>query len=142
LEDVFLDQNEQETLWSIFDSYCKTVIRNTSRDIGRRYKRQLRNEVLVDFSSGGFLDETTVDHDFSIERQFITYKGESYPVKSCRLYEILTQLPAKQLEVIILKYWCKHTDKKAADLIGVTVRTVRNRRSRAQKKIQTRWKGV
>jgi hypothetical protein len=74
LEDVFLDQNEQETLWSIFDSYCKTVIRNTSRDIGRRYKRQLRNEVLVDFSSGGFLDETTVDQDFSIERQFITYK--------------------------------------------------------------------
>ena len=100
-----MDQNEQETLWSIFDSYCKTVIRNTSRDIGRRYKRQLRNEVLVDFSSGGFLDETTVDQDFSIERQFIAYKGESYPVKSCRLYEILMQLPAKQLEVIILKYW-------------------------------------
>ena len=135
-----MDLNEQETLRQIFDSYCKTVIRNASRDIRRRYKRQQCEEVLVDFSAGGFLDETTVDQDFSIERQYITYKGELYPVKSYRLYEMLTQLPDKQLEVIILKYWCKYTDKQAADSIGVTVRTVRNRRSCAQKKIQMQWK--
>lgn len=135
-----MDQNEQETLRQIFDSYCKTVIRNASRDIRRRYKRQQCEEVLVDFSAGGFLDETTVDQDFPIERQYITYKGESYPVKSYRLYEMLTQLPDKQLEVIILKYWCKFTDKQIADSIGVTVRTVHNRRSRAQNKILMQWK--
>ena len=136
-----MDQNEQETLWSIFDSYCKTVIRNTSRDIGRRYKRQLRNEVLVDFSSGGFLDEATQSQEFPSERLFVTYKAQSYPVKSLKLYEMLMQLPPKQLEVIVLKYWCKHTDQQVADLIGVTARTVRNRRTFAQKKIRTRWKG-
>ena len=116
------------------------MIRNASRDIRRRYKRQQCEEVLVDFSAGGFLDETTVDQDFPIERQYITYKGESYPVKSYRLYEMLTQLPDKQLEVIILKYWCKFTDKQIADSIGVTVRTVHNRRSRAQNKILMQWK--
>lgn len=136
-----MEQSEEEKLQAIFDSYCKTVIRNASRNIHKRYKRQIKNEILVDFSSGGFLDEATQSQESPSERLFVTYKGQSYPVKSLKLYEMLIQLPPKQLEVIVLKYWCKHTDQQAADLIGVTARTVRNRRTLAQKKIRTRWKG-
>jgi len=136
-----LEQSEEEKLQAIFDSYCKTVIRNASRNIHKHNKRQLKNEILVDFSSGGFLDEATQSQEFPSERLFVTYKAHSYPVKSLKLYEMLMQLSPKQLEVIVLKYWCKHTDQKAADLVGVTARTVRNRRTLALKKIRTRWKG-
>jgi RNA polymerase sigma factor (sigma-70 family) len=136
-----LDQSEIEKSQAIFDSYCKTVIRNAGRNIYKRYKRQLQNEILMDFSVGGFLDETAQDNEFPSDSLSIMYEGKEFQVKSLELYEGLTQLPFPQLEVIILKYLCKHTDQQVADIIGTSARTVRNRRSRALNKLRSRWKG-
>lgn len=137
----FLDQEEEAKLEAIFDSYCKTVIRNAGRNIHKRYMRLLKNEVLVDFASGGFLDGTTIYDDFPSDILHIEYKGKSYPVRSIALHERLSQLPFTQLEALILKYWCGHTDQQIAGAIGVSARTVRNRRSRALNILRARWKG-
>jgi len=136
-----LDQKDDEKLRAIFDSYCKTVIRNTGRNIRKRYMRQLKNEIIVDFSSGGFMDEATARDEAPGEKLHVMYEGKNYPVRSLELYEKLIQLPYAQLEVLILKYWCGHTDQQVADIIGVSARTVRNRRSRALNELRTRWKG-
>ena len=136
-----MDQNENEKLNAIFDSYCKTVIRNASRNIHKRYVRLLKSEVSVDFSSGGFLDGTTTYDDLPSDILHIEFQGKSYPVRSITLYEKLSQLLPAQLEVLILKYWCGHTDQQIADAIGVSARTVRNRRSRAINTLRARWKG-
>jgi RNA polymerase sigma factor (sigma-70 family) len=136
-----LDQEEEAKLEAIFDSYCKTVIRNAGRNIRKRYMRLLNNEVLVDFSSGGFLDETTINDDFPSDILYIEFKEKYYPVKSILLHERLSQLPSTQLEILILKYWCGQTDQQIADAIGISARTVRNRRSRALNTLRARWKG-
>lgn len=103
--------------------------------------RQLKNEIIVDFSSGGFVDEPTARDGVPGEKLYVSYEGKNYPVRSLELYEKLIQLPYAQLEVLILKYWCCHTDQQIADIIGVSARTVRNRRSRALNELRMRWKG-
>jgi len=136
-----LDQSDDEKLDAIFDSYCKTVIRNASRNIRKRYIHLLSNEVLIDFSSGGFPYETAKIENFPSDQIFIEYKGKNYPVTGVELYEKLIQLPFPQLEVLILKYWCGRTDQQIADEKGVSARTVRNQRSRALSTLRARWKG-
>ena len=112
---VFLDEFEDQKLEAIFDSYCKAVIRNAGRNIRKRYLRLLKNELLVDFSSGGFLEEMSRFDDLPSDKLFIVFEEKNYAVTSIELYEKLVQLPHDQLEVLILKYWCGKTDQQIAD---------------------------
>lgn len=134
-------QSEDERFDAIFDSYCKTVIRNSGRNIRKRHMRWLKNEISFDFSSISFLNEVLQTDDFPSNQLLIEYKGKKYPIADVELYEKLIQLPFAQLEVLILKYWCGQTDQQIAVEKGVSARTVRNQRSRALSTLRARWKG-
>lgn len=136
-----MDQSADEKLNAIFDSYCKTVIRNAGRNIRKRYMRLLKNEVSIDFSTNSFMSEAVQAEHFPSDQLLIEYKDKKYPVADDRLYEKLIRLPVNQLEVLILKYWCGRTDQQVADEKGISTRTVRNLRSRALNTLRARWKG-
>ena len=59
--------------------------------------RQMKNEIIVDFSSGGFMDEATARDEAPGEKLYEIYEGENYPVRSLELYEKLIQLPYARL---------------------------------------------
>ncbi len=95
-------EREQE-LVAMFDSFCKTVIRNYSRTLIRRKNNRPENnmeepiEVLLDMWG-------TRDEYPSLSNTFVV-DGETYSIESDTLYKALVSLPEQQRTVILLDFW-------------------------------------
>jgi len=103
-------EREQE-LVAMFDSFCKTVIRNYSRTLIRR--KSIRPENL-DEPIEALLDMWgTRDEYPSLSNTFVV-DGETYSIESDTLYKALVSLPEQQRTVILLDFWDDMTDIEIA----------------------------
>ena len=125
-------EREQE-LVVMFDSFCKTVIRNYSRTLIRRKSNRPEKldepiEVLLDIWG-------TRDEYPSLSNTFVV-DGEIYSIERDILYKALVSLPEQQRTVILLDFWDDMTDIEIAKKLEVTPRTVYNLRKRAFREIK------
>lgn len=108
----------------MFDSFCKTVSRNYSRNLKRAKRNHDKHftqepvELLLEL--WGEWDEYP-SHPYSL------YVNE-YPcaIESETLYNALLFLPEKQRMVILLDFWQDLPDKEIAKRMEVATRTVYN----------------
>ena len=125
-------EREQE-LVAMFDSFCKTVIRNYSRTLVRRKNNRPENldepiEVLLELWG-------THDEYPSLSNTFVV-DGETYSIESDTLYKALVSLPEQQRTVLLMDFWNDMTDIEIANKLEVTPRTVYNLRKRAFREIK------
>lgn len=125
-------EREQE-LVAMFDSFCKTVIRNYSRTLIRRKSIRPKNldepiEVLLDMWG-------TRDEYPSLSNTFVV-DSEIYSIESDTLYKALVSLPEQQRTVLLLDFWDDMTDIEISKKLEVTPRTVYNLRKRAFREIK------
>ena len=112
----------------MFDSYCKTVIKNCVRRYWKRKAKRSEHEYLV---ADAQLSIYPTDKDAFAEKYIITC-GNVQAIFHCfALFTAVEQLKEKEKTVVVLKYWGGYTDKYIAQYLSVTERTVRNLKSRA-----------
>ena len=119
----------KQRIVEMFDSFCKTVSRNYSRNLKRAKRNHDKHftqepvELLLEL--WGEWDEYP-SHPYSL------YVNE-YPcaIESETLYNALLFLPEKQRMVILLDFWQDLPDKEIAKRMEVATRTVYNLRKRA-----------
>ena len=116
------------------DSFCKTVVRNCSRNL----KRTKRN---ADKHSIGepveFLLELLGQAAQSSHERMVLHADElSCEIQSETLYEALCSLPEAQRKVLLLGFWGGFGDEEIARRLSVTPRTVYNLRQRAFKVVK------
>ena len=125
---------DEKRLIAMFDSFCKTVARNFSRNLKRAKENQKKHfsEEPIDYLLEllNYEDRYPFDH-------FVLYADElSCVVYSETLYKALRSLPEKQLNVLLFDFWYAWTDEEIANRMEVTTRTVYNLRQRAFKAIR------
>lgn len=123
-------------LCAMFDSFCKTVARNFSRNLKRadenRRKYDGTGEELVQYLLHLLSYEDTRPSD-----QFVLYADElPCVVESESLYKALKSLPDNQRKVLLWDFWYGLTDGEIAKRLEVTTRTVYNLRHRAFSRIR------
>ena len=115
----------ERLITELYDSYMKTVLKNRSRTLCRRYYKQISYECLTDN-----LDEIfqTALHkaDHIAKTNMIDIQGLHCEVHDDRVYEALLSLPKKQLIAVILWYWYDQSPREIAKYFNVTDRTIRN----------------
>lgn len=117
----------EERLASRFDCYCKKIIRNARRDVGRKHKRQWSRELAM-----SALCEDAPCMDIYPSDSLIVTAGEHHcTVGSPVVYRCLMVLPEREREALVLKYFYKWKDEQIANYFDVTTRTVRDWRKRA-----------
>ena len=118
----------QQEAVMMFDSYCKTVIKNCARRYWKRGVKRSEHEYLV---ADDQLSIYPTDKDAFAEKYIITC-GNVQAIFHCfALFTAVEQLKEKEKTVVVLKYWGGYTDKYIAQYLSVTERTVRNLKSRA-----------
>ena len=126
----------EKRICAMFDSFCKKVIRNYSRNLKRAAANQKKY-----FSTGSisvqYLLNSLVIEDKRPSEQYVIY-AEEYPcvIESERLYNALNDLKENQRNVLLMDYWLLMTDEEIAKRLEVTRRTVYNLRNRAFNKIR------
>ena len=100
----------EKRIVAMFDSFCKTVVRNCSRNL----KRTKQNA----------------------DKHSIGEPVESCEIQSETLYEALCSLPEAQRKGLLLGFWGGFGDEEIARRLSVTPRTVYNLRQRAFKVVK------
>lgn len=125
-----------ERLTAMFDSYCKTVLRNTSRNEKRALTNRNKHETIADERTQYLFDTESYVDTYSSERFVLWADKFSCVVFNDTLYYALLLLPENQRTVLMLDFWYHWTDEQIAIHLGVTSRTVYNLWQRAFKVIR------
>lgn len=119
----------KQQIVEMFDSFCKTVSRNYSRNLKRakinHNKHFTQEPVELKLELWGEWDEyPSLQYTFHIGKSSCIIESET-------LYNALLSLPEKQRMVILLDFWQDLTDIEIAKQMEVATRTVYNLRKRA-----------
>ena len=123
----------------MFDSYCKTVIKNCARRYWKREAKRSEHEYLV---ADDQLSIYPTDKEAFAEKYIITC-GNVQAIFHCfALFTAVKQLKEKEKTVVVLKYWGGYTDKynsltdrfhKAADRVkGIEAECARRKGQRRE----------
>lgn len=131
-----ISPEKEKQICEMFDSFCKTVIRNCSRNLKRAAANQRKHFSTGSISVQQLLSSLTIEDERPSD-QYVIYV-ENYPcvIKNEILYYALNDLKEKQRNVILMDYWLSMTDEEISKRLEVTRCTVYNLRNRALSRIR------
>lgn len=115
----------------IFDSFSKTVMRNTGRNIASASKTIKTNET-VSTDTVQYILETQGEREiFPSEHIINDEKGHSCVITTEWLYQAMLLLTDKQKEVIILEFWYGMSVSNISKTLHISKRSVFERKKNA-----------
>lgn len=126
-----------DRICAMFDSYCKTVLRNASRNEKRALVNRDKYEAVGSEQIQYLFDADGQEDTYPSSQLVIRMDKFSCVILSETLYLALLSLPENQRVVLLLDFWYHWTDEQIAAYLRVTPRTVYNLRQRAFKAIRS-----
>ena len=115
----------------IFDSFSKTVMRNTGRNIASASKTIKTNET-VSTDTVQYILETQGEREIYPSEHIINdEKGHSCVITTEWLYQAMLLLPPKQKEVVILEFWYGMSISEISETLRISRRSVSERKKNA-----------
>ena len=136
-----LSDKEKESVRHKFDSYCKKVLRYTAINHNNEIQYITGREVSFSDLPQNIYPMSVKDEYFSQSRSFDTSAG-SVVVKGYDISEIISALPDRQREIILLYYIAEKTDREIGKNMNMPRSTVQYQRDAAikiLKKIMEDW---
>jgi len=133
-----LSPSQMKTVRHQFDSLCKKVLRDESRDIDRQLARRAEKEVCFSGLSDEELDQLYVMDDYPSDNTYFDVLHHQVAVKDERLAEAIASLPGEKRDIILLSYFLDMNDREIADALNMVKRTVQRRRTSSIKELKIR----
>lgn len=130
-----LSSSQRKTAQHQFDSFCKRLLKNETRNILRDKKNRQKYEVLFSEMSQKEIDALMTMDKYSTDINKFMACGFEVDIENDLLAEALSKLPARSREIILLKYFHDMTDKEIAKIMNVAQSTVQYRRSNSLNKL-------
>lgn len=134
-------RDNSDGLCRMFDSFCKTLLKNHLRNCLRREnnlrKHEFASEDPLSYTNGSGAENDRYPSD-SFVLKWGAYVCE---IHDETLYCAMNALPEKQLAVLILDFWQNFSKAEIADTVGVSLRSVYNLRQRAYSAIKKYFAG-
>ena len=125
-----------------FDSFCKKVIKNGSKNILKKYKRLSDHEInLSSLSSSEMQKLASTDLYSEYEMAFI-FGGAMLIVHDPDLARAISYLSPKWREVILLSFFAGYTDAQIGRELNVTKETIKYRKDMALDRLKEMLEGI
>lgn len=133
-----LSPSQMKTVRHQFDSICRKVLRDESRNYKRQLARRAEMEVSLSELSETDLGQLSAMDEYSLEDMVFDVLEYRVAVKDDRLAEALAALPGKKRDVILLSYFLDMTDTEIAEKLKVVGSTIHRRRTSSLKELKLR----
>ncbi len=120
---------------AVFDSFSKSVMRNTDRNIASA--EQKRENTVVPDEIENFLELRGEFDCYPSEYLVSDGRGHDCLVTIDWLYQAMLQLTQKQKEVLILEYWHGFGIHEIAQMLNISEHSVFQRKRNAFKRIKS-----
>jgi RNA polymerase sigma factor (sigma-70 family) len=128
-------QNEKQVRQT-FDSFCKSVLKNTAREQYRKQQRQKAQEVPFSDLTDSELAALAAYDVYGMTETVFDVGGDEIVVSDGDIAEALKALPQEKREIVLLSYFTGMTDREIAERMDILRRTVTNRRTSSLRQLK------
>jgi len=130
-----MNKHDIERIENQFAAFCITVIINEAKNIHRNNNNKQKNEKpLGDLTMSELAQLSTMDTYFLGDQTFEVSEFDGSKVKvvimDSDLYDVLSRLPKDKLDIILLSYFLKKSDREIAENVNVVQSTLNRRRNK------------
>ncbi|MCE3182612.1 sigma-70 family RNA polymerase sigma factor [Enterococcus faecium] len=120
----------------IFDSFCKTVIRNEARNIKKQYARLRERQIsLTELTESALASFQINDTSMENSEVFLAL-GMELLVANLDVAEAIHQLYEPKRKIILLYYFAGFNDREIGEIIGMSVGGVWYQRRKAEEELR------
>ncbi|HGF8122161.1 TPA: RNA polymerase sigma factor [Enterococcus faecium] len=120
----------------IFDSFCKTVIRNEARNIKKQYARLRERQIsLTELTESALASFQINDTSMENSEVFLAL-GMELLVANLDVSEAIHQLYEPKRKIILLYYFAGFNDREIGEIIGMSVGGVWYQRRKAEEELR------
>jgi DNA-directed RNA polymerase specialized sigma24 family protein len=121
--------NHEEHIRHSFDSYCKSVLKRTARELYGAIKRRGEREVTFSAMSARELASLSVTDEYFKDAYIFSVLGESGSVTNKDPAEAVNTLPSDRRDIVLMSYFFDMTDREIAEKLNMARRTVAHKRT-------------
>ncbi|MGN0313776.1 MAG: sigma factor-like helix-turn-helix DNA-binding protein [Fusicatenibacter sp.] len=121
-----------------FDSICRKVLRDESRNYKKQLARRAEKETNLSELSEAELGQLYAMDEYPSDSTYFDVLEYRVAVKDERLAEALAALPSKKRDVILLSYFLDMNDTEIAEKLKVVGATIHYRRTSSLKELKLR----
>lgn len=119
-----------------FDSFCKKVLKNETRDYYDEVKRQREHEVsFSELSAQGMEMLFILDH-YSTDFFNFSVLGYDVAVQSELLADAIATLPKEKRDIILLSYFIDMTDEEIGKILSIVRSSVQYKRTSSLRELR------
>ena len=133
-----LSPSQMKTVRHQFDSICRKVLRDESRNYKKRLARRAEKEINLSELSEAELGQLHAMDEYPLDSIYFDVLEYRVPVKDDRLAEALAALSSKKRDVILLSYFLDMKDTEIAEKLKVVGSTIHRRRTRSLEELKLR----
>ena len=133
-----LSPYQKKTVRHQFDSLCRKVLRDESRNYKKQLARRAEKEANFSGLSEVELNQLYVMAEYPSDSTYFDVLDYQIAVKDGRLAEALAALPSKKRDVILLSYFLDMTDTEIAEKLEVVGSTIHRRRTSSLEELKLR----
>ena len=133
-----LSPSQMKTVRHQFDSICRKVLRDESRNYKKQLARRAEKEISLSELSEAELGQLYAMDEYPSDSTYFDVLEYRVPVKDDRLAEALAALPSKKRDVILLSYFLDMTDTEIAEKLKVVGSTIHRRRTSSLEELKLR----
>lgn len=133
-----LSPSQMKTVRHQFDSICRKVLRDESRNYKKQLARRAEKETNLSELSEAELGQLYAMDEYPSDSTYFDVLEYRVGVKDERLAEALATLPSKKRDVILLSYFLDMNDTEIAEKLKVVGATIHYRRTSSLKELKLR----
>ena len=133
-----LSPSQMKTVRHQFDSICRKVLRDESRNYKKQLARRAEKETNLSELSEAELGQLYAMDEYPSDSTYFDVLEYRVGIKDERLAEALAALPSKKRDVILLSYFLDMNDTEIAEKLKVVGATIHYRRTSSLKELKLR----
>ena len=133
-----LSPSQIKTVRHQFDSFCKKVLREESRDYERQLAHILEREITFSDLSESILSRIGVMDEYPSDHTYFDVLDYRIAVRNEQLAKALASLPSKKRDVVLLAFFLDMNDSEIAEKFNVVRTTIQRRRISSLAELKSR----
>ena len=133
-----LSSSQIKTVRHQFDSFCKKVLREESRDYERQLAHILEREITFSDLSESILSRIGVMDEYPSDHTYFDVLDYRVAVRNNQLAKALASLPSKKRDVVLLAFFLDMNDAEIAEKFNVVRTTIQRRRTSSLAELKSR----
>ena len=131
-----LSPSQIKTVRHQFDSICRKVLRDESRNIEKIRGRRLKKEICMSGLSQYEVDKLYAEDEYFFDSTYFNVMNRKVAIKNDKLAEAIESLTEEKQSIILLSYFFDLTDREIAEMLHSFRSTIQRKKVRSIKELR------